>query len=220
MKGIFNLLPFKIAKKRYLLIILGGILFLILSYWFKNQMGINFSDNISFSKYFPFNYFQRNDLIVPVNGQVLINDSFDAYSIKHNWHEPVMDEKGKVQQDYDLHGVNNTRCLYFNSSSNGAWSYSYDKYIKIKIKDSFSYSLFIKITGHKLIAYAGVDTFDKNRKVIQWYYNKIKVNQTNKWIKIGSEFTIKDNVQYIRFRLSGTGVGEYWFDNIRFEKTN
>ncbi len=183
-------------------------------------MGINFSDNISFSKYFPFNYFQRNDVIVPLNGQVLINDSFDTYSIKHNWHEPVMDEKGKVQQDYDLHGVNNTRCLYFNSSSNREWSYSYDKYIKIKIKDSFSYSLFIKITGNNLIAYAGVDTFDKNRKVIKWYYNKIKLNQTNKWIKIGSEFTIKDNVQYIRFRLSGTGVGEYWFDNIRFEKTN
>ena len=94
------------------------------------------------------------------------------------------------------------------------------KLIEVKKGDSFNYEIEIKLTGDDISAFAGIDAFNEDKKAINWNYDKIEVNESNKWCKVVNTSVINDDISYIRFRLSGLGEGEYRFDNICFRKEN
>lgn len=197
-------------------LILSGVI--LLGYWFKNQMDIDLFDSYSLSGFIPFKYLKRNNVLAKTHPNILINESFESHKIFPEWSKLWMREKGKVTQQYDLNGIGNSRCLNIKSESTLSWSYSHNKYIEVQPGDVFHFMLFAKKNSKQVAAYAGVAAFDKNKETIQWNYIKEEVDQINQWGKVEKRFTIPDGIDFIIFRLSGAGVGEYRFDDIFFQK--
>ncbi len=207
----------KIRKPLIISILL--IVFILFTYWLKCQQGMNFSNSIHLSDYIPFKYLTRNYVINDPKPGELINESFDQSKwLLNNWTEPWMIEKGKVTQTYDNNGINNSRVLLIKSTSSKHWDYNHYGFVQVKPGDTFYFEGFIKIDEKDTYAYLGVASFDKNKKVIKYSYVRKKVNKRWTWIKVKKQFKIPDGIEYIRLRLTGSGIGEYRFDNIRLVK--
>ena len=181
-------------------------------------MGLSLSDTYSLSDYVPFRYLKGSDVIDSPNVGILLEDSFESIWGSRKWLGLWMREKGKVKLGYDSGEVENSRCLLVKSDSKEDWSCSHNKFIEVKKGDIFSYEVSIKIRGEKISGYASVDAFDEKKKVIKWHYISVEVNKTDSWVRVGKEFTISDDITYIRFGLGGTGIGEYRFDDVCFRK--
>ena len=93
-----------------------------------------------------------------------------------------------------------------------------NKYVEVLKGDIFSFEGFVKLEGDKISAYTGIAAFDKHKKPIKWNHISEKVEKTNKWIKAKNRFIVPSGINYIRFRLSGVGIGDFKFDNICFRK--
>jgi hypothetical protein len=154
---------------------------------------------------------------VPEPG-IILNDSFETWTIIRKWSDLWMREKGKVTLGYDSNDINNSRCLLIKSTSIKDWSYSHNKYVEVLKGDIFSFEGFVKLDGDKISAYTGVGAFDKHKNPIKWNYISKKVDKINKWIKIKNRFIVTDGISYINFSLSGNGIGEFKFDDISFKK--
>jgi len=189
------------------------------AYRFKNLIGVDIFESYSLSKYFPFKYLQLDSMLYPDSGDIIIAESFNtSYFFKRNWSNLWMAEKDKVVRDYDINGFHNSRCLLIKSSSKKSWAYSSLKYIAVKKGDAFSYSGFISLQGKNTYAIFCLASFDKYKNVINWSYEKTKISQNNKVVKIERKFTITDKIAFIKFRIIGRGVGEYRFDDIELSK--
>jgi len=189
------------------------------SYWFKTRAGIDFSKSYSLSDYIPFKYLKRNDIIVAPNPGMILNETFDSISVFDDWGNLWMREENSVTKGYDKNGINNSRCLLIRSNSEKSWVCSYYGLIEVHKGDRFSFKGVTKLKGETISAYAGVAAFDKNRKAITWNYIQEKVGKKNLWSNFAGSFSISDDgINFIRFRLSGIGIGEFRFDDIRFRK--
>jgi hypothetical protein len=205
-------------KLKYLIAILILSVVILFGYWIKCQTSANLSESVSLSNFIPFKYLLRNDVISVPEPGIILYDSFEKIPIISNWSKLWMREEGKVTRCYDSNGINNSRCLLVKNNSTKSWAYSHNKYVEVLKGDVFSFEGFAKIQGDKISAYAGIAAFDKHKKPIKWNYISEKVEETNKWIKIKKKFIIPDNIKYIRFRLSGVGIGGFKFDDICFRK--
>ena len=207
------------SKYKWHILALAVFLAIILpAYWLKSQMGISFFENYSLSKYFPFNYLVPNNIIDDPPIGIILHDSFDSFSLFGNWGNLWMREKGRVTKEYDRKGLNNSRCLVIKSKSTKSWSCSYRKYIRVKEGDAFSFKVSTNMQGQTPTAYAGISTFDEKKEVISWNYVSEKTERTGGWVTLEKTFTIPADISFIRFKLSGTGAGEYRFDNISLKK--
>ena len=206
-------------RKKYLLA-LCSLIFIFLLYWLKCQIGINFTDSFSLSHQIPFTYLQRNDVIAAPQPGTLLYDSFDENKFISNWVHLWMKEEGGASKSYDRSGLNNTRCLLIKSTSKKSWSLSHNKFIQVTQGDIFSFQGSVKLQGDNISAYLGVAFFDKNKNVIQWNYINQKTDTIGTWTKVEKLFTIPEGINYINFRLSGVGIGEFRFDDISFSKQN
>jgi hypothetical protein len=202
--------------KYFLLIFIIIIPFAI--YWLKCFLGINVSDLYSLSNYFPFKYFQRNDIIKNTFPGIIINESFDTYSIIRKWSDIWTEDKGNVELSYSRNETDSSRCLLIRNLSNQSWSYSYSKIIEVKKNNVFIFCTSIKLYGENLTGKAGFTILDENHKVIKWNYFSEETKITNEWINLQREFTISENIRYIQFRLSGTGSGDFFYDDIKISK--
>jgi hypothetical protein len=206
------------TKLAYGVLVITAIALGLSGYWLKCHMGINFSENYSLSKYFPFNYLVPRQVISnPVPG-FLLDDSFDSFSLFSNWTPLWMREKGKVIKGYDANGIANSRCLFIKSISTKSWSCSYKKRIRVHEGDVFTYNVAVKLQGDNLFAFAGVTTFDAVEKVISWNDFRELTERSNEWVTINKTFTIPEGIAYIGLKISGTGEGEFRFDDIFFAK--
>lgn len=204
-------------KKSYFIALPALIFIILLGYWVKCQMGINLSE-LSLSNYIPFKYLKMNEIINSPEPGTLLKDSFESISFPVNWLKLWVREEGRVTKEYNSKGINDSRCLLIKSSSEKEWFYSHNKFVEVRKGDIFRFQVLIKLKGDKISALAGVTSYDKNMNVIKWNYVAEKVDKKDKWIKVEKRFVISDCIDYIRFRLSGVGIGEYRFDNVSFRK--
>lgn len=205
-------------KRKYIVVACFILIIIPTLYWIKWELGLDFSEVYSLSNYPPFSYLPRNDTIKSAGPAMLLEDSFEPFRLKNKWHGLYSEDKDNVIRGYDTNGIGNSRCLLVRSASKKEWSCSHNRYVEVKKGDVFHYSVFVRLQGEKIRASAGADTFDSNKKVIKWGYVTQKVDENGPWIRIDKTFMIDDDVNYIRFRLSGVGVGEYRFDDVKFEK--
>ena len=211
-----NNIPSK--TKLYILACALLILVSLSGYWLKTRIGIDFFEGSTLSKYFPFNYLVPNNVLDDPPPGIILDDSFDSFSLFGNWTDLWMREQGKVAKGYDQKGRNNSRCLVIKSSSTKSWSSSYKKYVRVKKGDVFSFKVSAKLQGDTIAGYAGIATFDEKKQAISWNYISGKIDRTDEWVTVEKTFTIPEGITYIRFKLSGTGSGETRFDDIVFEK--
>jgi hypothetical protein len=117
-------------------------------------------------------------------------------------------------------GIDGSRCFVITSRSPGSWSCSHNKFVEVGAEDRFSFEVWVKLHGNKPVSYAGVATFNENRNAVSWNFVSDKTSQTGAWVKLEETFTVPEGIKYIKFKLSGSGSGEYRFDNIFFAKLN
>ena len=129
-----------------------------------------------------------------------------------------MAEKGKVTQEYDKNVISNSRVLLIKSKSSKSWANMHYMFVQVKPGDIFYFEGFIQMDGKASNAYLGVASFDVNKKVIKYSYVRKKVNKSKVWIKVNERFKVSDGIEYIRLRLTGSGIGEFRFDDIKLIK--
>jgi len=189
-----------------------------LVYWWKCQNEINLFERFSLSEYLPVQALQNKETVAYAGESGdLLNDNFNTSKITSSWSKIWMEEKGAVEQKYDSKGVGNSRCLLIENTSEEIWAYKHDDIVKIQPGDIFEYEGYIR-TESKATATLSVVLYDQEKKVIKWRYAKKSTEHANDWIKVVNRFMVPDGVAYIRFRLTGHGVGKAWFDNILFRK--
>ncbi len=154
-------------KLRYIISISALIILIIFGYWFKCKASVNFSKSICFSNYIPFKNLFINDVISVPEPGIILNDSFETWTIISKWSNLWMGEKGKVTLSYDSNDINNSQCLLVKSNSMKSWSYSHNKYVEVLKGDIFSFEGFVKLDGDKISAYAGIAAFDKLQRVTE-----------------------------------------------------
>ena len=154
------------------------------------------------------------EIILDPEPGIIFDDSFDSFSLFGNWSFLWMREKGEITKELDANGLINSRCLVIKSSSTKSWSCSYKKMIRVREGDVFNYKASVKLQGDNLSAYASVATLDADEKIISWNDFREQADRTNEWIEMEKTFTIPKGISYIRFRISGTGTGEFRFDDI------
>lgn len=206
------------SKTKQPIIIIGIVLITILgAYWLKSQAGWNISDSFSLSRYFPFKYLTKSDVIKMPKPGIVITESFESRFV-NKWPGLWMKEKGKVTREFSLSGRSNTRCLLVKSSSPKSWSCAYGKFIEVQSGDQFGFEGFVKQEGQSTLAGISISAFDKDKKVVKWGYVREKENETGIWSKLNNRFRITDSVAYIKVHLYGRGVGEFRFDDIKVVK--
>ncbi len=160
----------KLFNKKKILLGIIIILILILGlYWLKNLLGIDVFESYTLSHQFPFDHLQRDNIVSPVSGDILIEESFSSNDIfQREWSNLWMREEGKVVQEYDTNGLRHSRCLLIRSGSEKDWAYSSLKMVKVKEGDRFSYQGWVNIQGKDVQAYFGITSYDVNKNVVDW----------------------------------------------------
>ena len=207
-------------KLKHLFLISIAIVFFLLSfYWLKNQIGINLSQTISLSNYFPFNYIDRPRIIGMDQRGVLLWEDFDTYQLLNNWHGIYIEGEGEIVQSISSSGTDTSKCLLIINRKVKSWSISHNTFVEVNIGDAFTYGAKVKISDGHPIANICVDSFDENMKIITWGYSKILLDELEKWSDLVNSFSIGDEgVKYIRLRINGIGRGLYRFDDIIFKR--
>lgn len=150
--------------------------------------------------------------------EALLSDSFEFNNMNGDWSGFWMRDKGDASQGYDTNSRDNSKCLFIESKSKNDWSYTHKKLISVEPGVVFSFSGSVRTEGEKVRAALSVILYDKDKEVIQWNYAKESLVGLQGWTELSRRFIAKEGVKYIRFRLTGGGVGKAWFDNISFKK--
>lgn len=192
-------------------------------YWLKCQKGMDLVKSFHLSAFSLLQPLQNNPnithhIVLAAEVEYLLNDSFKSEVSKDNWSKLWMREENKVRQGYDLKGMDKSRCLLIKSSSKKDWSYWHNKLVQVEERDIFNFEGFVKTSGEKIRATLGVVLYDKDKKVVQWNYAREDVGRTEGWVKLVRRFMVPKEIEYIKFGLTGAGVGKSWFDNIKFQK--
>ncbi len=194
------------------IIVLGG-------YWFKATVGVNIFESYSLSNYFPFKYLIKEVIVHPQPGEIIIYESFNSKSIfKRNWWFLWMREEDKVTINYDLNGINDSRCLSIKSSSKMKWSYTYYKFVEVQKGDVFRFEGLAEIQDKDLFLAFTIASFDKDKKVLKWNSDQPGIYRNNQFEMLTKKFTVANGTRFIRFRITGSGVGTFRFDDIQFKK--
>lgn len=204
---------------------IAGILLIFLfclAYWFKCQLGIDFIRSFHLGNYLPIGFLQNsyaaNSVVFANKLGDLLDDSFDSPKSSQNWSKIWMREEGKVKQGYDVNGIDKSRALLIESNSEKDWSYQHNKLIKVKEGDTFKFEGNVRTQGKGITVTLSVILYDKDKREIKWHYGREDIGERTEWIKVERQFIVPKGIEYIRFRLTGSGVGQAWFDNVKFKK--
>jgi hypothetical protein len=199
-----------------------GVFLGCFGYWLKCQLGINVVHGFSLHPYFPFSYLQKNMVISLPHPGIVLQESFEPYHLINPWSSQLwVREKGAATMVRDTSGMHNSHCLLIRNGSTASWSLAQDKFVEVRKGDTFSFSGYINMHGENVVSFIGVSAFDGQRKAIKRNYVSTKAPAVDTWVKVEQSFTIEeDNIQLIKLRLTGSGRGEFRFDDIIFRKEN
>jgi hypothetical protein len=204
--------------KKLLIVLISLILLFLLAYFIKSRLGINVLKSASLSKYFPFKYLQPNPIVANPQVGVLLSDTFELpFWIEREWGDLWAREAGLVESEHTTEGVYGSKCLLIKSNSAKSWAYKHFKIISVEAGDRFGYEGYIRTAGDSKVILSVV-TYNEKRKVINWNYAAKTVHAAKNWVGVINEFEIPQDIKYIQFGLSGSGIGKAWIDNVAFSK--
>ncbi|NTV30259.1 MAG: hypothetical protein HGA80_09285 [Candidatus Omnitrophica bacterium] len=201
-----------------ILIVLFGLSLALVLYWAKCQLGLNLIKGFAWEKPFPFlNTLQKRESeLHPRPGTVLLRSSFDELFPSLPWGELWARENGLVVDRLERSGLRRSRCLVVNSFSRRDWAIGQGRRIEVFPGEEFSFSGYARTTG-EAVAQLSVVTHDGDRKTVEWHFALQEARGPN-WRRLESRFTVPEGVRFLRFRLTGAGIGEAYFDDIRFAR--
>jgi hypothetical protein len=91
--------------------------------------------------------------------------------------------------------------------------------VEVNIDNNFTYEVKVRILGRSPIANVYVDAFNNDRKIVKWGYSNTATEKLGEWIQLKNKFSIDDKrIKYIRLRISGSGEGNFAFDDVIFKR--
>jgi hypothetical protein len=201
------------------LAIFAGILVCgLFFYWAKCQMRVGIFPYLTWEQWIPaLNALQaREPVLNPQEGETILHTTFDEGFFK----KPKMDvwaaKKKSVKFDRVKAGLEGTWCLRVRSASGEGWSVQQHPLVEVRPGEVFVYDGFARTTGSVLPS-MNVILYDTDQKALDWWFAGQDV-QSQPWKHLHREFSVPEGVRYIRFRVSGTGTGESYFDDLTFTR--
>jgi hypothetical protein len=118
--------------------------------------------------------------------------------------------------------------LVIASRSSQDWALGHKKLFQARPGEVFNFSGRVKIAAalesrprndtNKIVGALSVALYDADMQVKEWNFAMETVAGADNWRKVDRTFTVPVGVKYLRFRLSGWGVGKAWFEGISFKK--
>jgi len=203
--------------RKKVFIILSAVTLILGAYWVKCQLGVNLIREFSWEEHFTvLNFFQKSRYVSRPGSGVLLSSSFDGWWPYQPWIDLWSREEGRVKEALIRDPVRGSRCLQIQSSSAQDWSIQHSVAFGVDPGDAFIFEGYARTTG-EAVAQMSVVTYDAQRKPLRWFFALENVRSPD-WARVSRRFTIPQGVKYIRFRLTGAGDGEAYFDDIRFVK--
>lgn len=180
----------------------------LFAYWLKCQLQINLIKSFSLSQVLPVQSLQKSCAVAHASefalGKTLLLEK------PSDWQKIWMREKDSVSVEFKDAGK-----IFVHSASKQDWSLAHDVLVAVQPGDVFGFSADMAHDAKELTSSASVVLYDKNKQVIRWHYGR-------KWLsgkgakRAANEFVVPYGVSFIRFRLTGSGVGKSAFANIKF----
>lgn len=193
------------------------IMSLLLIYWGKCQLGINLIKGFSWEQRFPFlNVFQKNEYVIHPKPGVLLSSTFDEMFPYWPWNNLWARMPGTVENRLVRTGLKDSFCLWVQSSSSQEWAIYHHHILAVTPGNAFWYTGYGRTSG-AAVGQMSVILYDRNKQVLDWGFAARKV-QGNAWSRVSERFVVPAGAGYLRFQLTGYGVGEAYFDDIQFVK--
>lgn len=194
----------------FFFLLLGG-------YWIKCQLRINLFRDFAWEKHFLFlQALQRQEYVASPRPGVLLLSSFDGWWPYQPWIDLWAREEGRVKEALVRDPVRGSRCLQVCSNSPHDWGINHAFVFEVAPGEEFAFEGNARTTG-SAVAQMSVVTYDAQRKPLSWLFALENVRSPD-WVRVSRRFMVPSGVKYIRFRLTGGGLGDAYFDDIRFVK--
>ncbi len=180
----------------------------VFAYWLKCQLQINLVKSFSLSQILPVQSLQKSCAVAYASefapGKTLVLEK------PSDWQKIWMREKDSVSVEFKDAGK-----IFVSSKSKQDWSLAHDLLVEVQPGDVFGFSSDIVNSAPELTSSASVVLYDKNKQVSKWHYGR--KGFSGKGVKqVANEFVVPYGVSFIRFRLTGSGVGNSQFSNVKF----
>lgn len=208
--------------KKILTIIILLLLIFFLVYQLKNQRGIDLFESFSLSENLPVKTLNKPKKPEPIidthdSQGIIIQENFEDGLVTSGWEELWTREPGTVIRRIIQDQEGGSKYLFVRNLGHQDWAIQHDKLIAVSYNDNLYYEVRIKTTDE---AKAGLSVvlYDQDKQVLDWTYAAEMVKQQNEWTKMKNSFLIPEGVKFIRIRLTGSGKGKIYADDILFKK--
>jgi hypothetical protein len=187
------------------------------AYWLKNFLGLNIFGELSLSRYPVFSALDSQVINSQPFPELVIADSFDETgplaSLKREWKF----HGSTVEMGPDPNNPSN-RTMTIRANTSERWSGNFTRFVQVNAGEHYQYSIRVRMNGAASYARASLISYDTDRKALSWSNFTARVVGHDEWLDVRRNFTIPVGVQYIRFRITGAGIGEYRFDDFVLNK--
>ena len=204
-------------SKKIVAVVTTAVLISFSAYWLKNFLGMNIFSELSLS---------RHPVFSTLDSQVINNqrlpgmvtaDSFDEAgplaSLKREWRF----HGSTVEMAPDPNNPSN-RTMTIRANTTERWNGNFTRFLQVSAGEHYQYSILVRMTGEDSYARSSLITYDANRKALSWSNFTARVARHDEWLNLQRNFTIPAEVHYIKFRITGAGIGEYRFDDFVLNK--
>ena len=204
-------------SRKFVALMVATFLIFLSAYWLKNLWGLNIFSEFSLSRY---------PIFAALNAQVIDNqphpgaviaDSFDDKSLLASLRKQWKFYGATIEVTADSNNPSNS-VMIIRAKTTERWNGNRTQYVQVNTGEHYQYSIRVKMTGAASYTRASVITYDANRKALSWSNFKTRVVERNKWLDLQRNFAIPSGVHYIKFRITGAGIGAYRFDDFVLNK--
>jgi hypothetical protein len=194
-------------------------------YWVKCRSEFDFVPGFSLSAVPPFSFLQKrnphNIVYAAEDDLTLLADDFESDESAKQWSDLWMRVKGDVSSSYERSPENDTRALVIDNQGARDWSIRHGRVVAVRYGDLFSFEADVMRT-HEAMPTLSVILYEQGEpkpEIKQWHFARQSVPDKDQWARVKKSFMVPDGVSHIQFRLTGSGAGRVFFDNVVFRKT-
>ncbi len=204
-------------SRKIISLVATTVIILLSAYWLKNILGVNIFSEFSLSRYPVFSALNSEVIYSQPFPGIVAADSFDKdnllVALRNQWKF-----YGATAEVAAEKTNSSSYRMVISAKTRERWNGSFVRYVQVSKGEQYQYSIRVKLIDSDSYARASIVTYDANREALSWSNFKTKAVKHNEWVDLRQNFTIPKGVHYIKFRITGAGIGEYVFDNFVLKK--
>jgi hypothetical protein len=209
--------------KKVTFVLLTVLILFLFTYRLKTQRGVDLFESFSLSQYLSFtssHESEKTDPIIryiPLDG-IIVNENFEDGLKPGGWDSIWARETGTVIRRLIQDEEEDSMHIFIKNLGQEDWTIEHDKLIAVSHDEEYHFQGRIKTTG-QAAAGLGVALYDKDRQIMDWMHAARMVQYQSEWTEVSNTFTIPEGAAYMRFRLTGSGKGEVFTDDLLLKRT-